>query len=54
MDITRLVDCYGATPKELYDKQAKNGFFSSPNMPLYYNGKPLKWHHDKNGHRTSW
>ena len=43
VDITRLVDCYGATPKELYDKQAKNGFFSSPNMPLYYNGKLLKW-----------
>ena len=43
VDITRLVDCHGATPKELYDKQAKNGFFSSPNMPLYYNGKLLKW-----------
>lgn len=43
VDITGLVDCYGATPKTLYDKQAQDGFFISENMPLYCNGSLLKW-----------
>lgn len=43
VDITRLVDCYGATPKQLFDSQAQNGYYSSPNAPLYFNGKVLTW-----------
>lgn len=42
VDITNLVDCYGITPKKLYDNQAKDGFYASENAPLYYNGKVLK------------
>lgn len=43
VDITRLVDCYGATPELLYNNQAQNGYFSSEKMPLYFNGTLLKW-----------
>lgn len=43
VDITHLVDCYGATPKALFDNQAQDGYFSSPDMPLYLNGSILTW-----------
>ncbi len=39
VDITRLVDCNGATPKDLF-QAASNGYFAS-DVPLYFNGKPL-------------
>lgn len=43
VDITRLVDCYSATPKQLFASQAENGYYSSPNAPLYFNGSILTW-----------
>ncbi|WP_295218354.1 hypothetical protein [Ruminococcus sp.] len=43
VDITRLVDCYSATPKQLFASQAENGYYSSSNAPLYFNGSILTW-----------
>lgn len=43
VNITNLVDCYGTTPEELYEKQSQDFLFVSENMPLYCNGTILKW-----------
>lgn len=41
VDITGMVDCYGVTPKELYDQMGENGCYISENAPLYCNGEIL-------------
>ncbi len=43
VDITELVDFNGVTPEDLYTQLATNGYYSSKNAPLYYNGKILTY-----------